>query len=41
MKWVELKIHLAPKFMDQINEVSKIYMSNFILYIINNKYYFY
>ena len=28
MKWVELKIHLVPKFMDQINEVAKLYMSN-------------
>ena len=34
MKWVELKIHLVPKFMDQINEVSKIYMSNLTLHII-------
>jgi len=28
MKWVDLKIHLAPLFSRQINEVSKLYMSN-------------
>ena len=29
MKWVDLKIHLAPLFMNQINEVSKEYMSKY------------
>ena len=31
MNWVDLKIHLAPIFMNQINEVSKNYMSNLSL----------
>lgn len=30
MKWIDLKIHLAPLFMKQINEVSKNYMSKYI-----------
>ena len=30
MIWVDLKIHLAPLFMKQIDEVSKRYISNFI-----------
>ena len=28
MKWVDLKLHLAPLFTQQIDEVSKIYLSN-------------
>lgn len=36
MKWVDLKIHLAPLFMKQINEVSQYYMSNLTFYIISN-----
>ena len=27
MKWVDLKLHLAPLFTQQIDEVSKIYLS--------------
>ena len=35
MKWVDLKIHLAPLFTQQINEVSQIYMSKYYNFEIN------
>ena len=35
MKWVDLKIHLAPLFSQQIDEVSKIYMCK---YLFNNNF---
>ena len=33
MNWVDLKIHLAPIFTKQIDEVSKKYMSKYIFFI--------
>ena len=33
MKWVDLKIHLAPFVMKQINEVSKKYMSKYLFFL--------
>ena len=31
MKWVDLKIHLAPLFSQQIDEVSKLYMCKYFV----------